>query len=281
MNWPNFFVVGAQKAGTTSLYVHLKRHPQVFLPSHKELRYFQPEHRDSVTLDLYRTLYAGAKGYKAIGEVSPYYLVDPLVPARIREVAPGARIIIVLRDPVERAYSHYGNYRRSYYDPAESFREAVGRYENRSAREWHLSQEYIEDGLYYAQVRRYLDTFGRDQVLVLLFDDLAENPSELIARVAQHIGVDPDFFVGRDISEVPNPYRMPKIRAVLWAERLGLTHRLPRSLRLAWRPLFYDLKKPALDGDSRRRLQQFYDRDITELEALLGRKLPELRKSWI
>lgn len=286
VNWPTFFVVGAQKAGTTSLYVHLKRHPEVFLPADKELRIFQPEHRDSISLDAYRALYAGAKGYKAIGEVTPYYLADPLVPSRIGELRPEARIIIMLRDPVERAYSHYLNIRRYYWDSATSFREALVRYDNRSAQGWEYSRDYIEDGLYSAQVQRYFDTFGRDQVLVILFDDLSRNPNEVLARIARHIGVDPDFFAGVDVSEVPNPFHMPRGRAVSWLQRLDLTDRvirwLPRSFKHAvLRPLFFKMKKPPLDQESRRRLQQFYEPDVRRLEDLLGRKLPELRKSWI
>ena len=112
MNWPNFFVVGPHKTGSTSVYTHLKHHPEVFLAETKQLRIFQPEHKDNPGLDVIRTMYSGAKGYKAIGEVAPDYFLDPAVPPRIREVCPDAKIVITLRDPVERAYSHYLHFRR-------------------------------------------------------------------------------------------------------------------------------------------------------------------------
>ncbi len=289
MNWPNFFVVGPHKTGSSSLYMHLKRHPQIFLPDVKHANPFQPEsiHRMRIGgVDQCRAWYANAKGYKAIGEVNPDYFPDPAVPARIREVCPNARIIIVLRDPVERAYSHYlttryTNPAGTAAEPAKSFREALLRYEKRSAKKWHLSQEYIEHSLYHASVRRYLQTFGTEQVLLLLFDDLKKNPADILARIARHIGVDPVFFAKVDVSEDGNPFRTPKNAAVRWGRELGIQKLLPDSFKLALRPIFLNMKKPPLDAESRRQLQEVYDPDVTRLEELLGRKLPELRKSWI
>jgi hypothetical protein len=281
VNWPTFFVVGAHKAGTTSIYAHLKRHPEVFLPGVKEPRYFAPEVINSVNLDQYRSLYVGAAGYAATGDISPFYLPTEGTPARIRAVCPAARIVIMLRDPVERAYSHFLHYQRAGVEPLASLHDALRRYEDRPAENWSLSQEYVEHGLYHAQVRRYMETFGRDQVLALLFDELEDNPNELLARIAQHIGVDPDFFAKRDLSEVHNPYYVPKSEAIRWVQSLKITRRLPSSLKTAVRPFLFNMQKPPLDDDSRRRLQEWYDPDLARLEELLGRKIPELRKSWI
>lgn len=280
MNWPNFFVVGAHKAGTTSLYVHLKPHPEVFLPSLKEPRYFTPEVRGSVGLEEYRALYEGADGYKAIGDVTPFYLPSEGAPGRIREASPDAKIVIMLRDPVERAFSHYLYARQIGEEPAGSFRDALRRYQDRQAKEWYLSREYIEHGLYWAQVRRYLETFGSDQVLVLMFADLVKNPNDLMSRIARHIGVDPEFFAGADVSEARNPYQMPKFGGIRALQRWGVTRLFPRSVVLALRPLFFDQKKPALDEESRRYLQDLYAPDVSGLEELLGRNLPALRMSW-
>ncbi len=285
MNWPNFYVVGAAKAGSTSIHEHLSRHPDVFIPTHKEARFFQPEHPHAWSLERFKALYADAKGYKAIGSVTPFYLSDPLVPARIREVCPGAKIIIVLRDPVERAYAFYfSGYLYSDREPAQSFREALQRYKDKSKNGWEgwdPARDYVEDGLYHSHVSRYLDTFGSEQVLVLLFDDLKKDPNQFLMRIAEHIGVDPGFFKGLDVSEIPNPYHVPKSPAVSWGLRLGVHRLLPRSVTRAMRPIFFNMKKPPLDDESRLWLQQLYDPEITRLEKLLGRQLPELRKSWI
>ncbi len=281
VNWPNFFVVGAHKAGTTSLDAHLKRHPEVFLPTTKEPRYFAPGAPNRVTLDEYRSLYAGVAGYKAIGDISPFYLPTEESPNLIREVCPAARIIVILRDPVERSYSHFLHFQRAGKDRVESFREALDRYQDRSAKGWSFSQEYVEHGLYHAQVRRYLDAFGSEAVLVLLFEDLARGPNQLLAQIARHIGVDPGFFEERDVSEVHNPYYVPKSAPVRWIQNLKVTRRVPASLKMAVRPFLFNMEKPPLDDESRRLLQDLYDADLTRLEELLGRKLPELRKSWV
>lgn len=248
---------------------------------------FQPEHPDSLSPDRYRNFYAEAKGYKAIGEVTPYYLVDLAVPGRIREVSPAAKIVILLRDPVERAYAHYltvkeVNVRTGYREPSGSFAEALRVYDKTPAEQRRsLTTDYLEQGLYSAGVRQYLETFGSDQVLILLFDDLAKDTKGVFGRVAQHIGIDPHVFSNLDVSENRHPYRAPKYAAIRWGQKWGISGLLPHSWKFAMLPLFFNLKKPPLDDESRRRLQQFYDPDITGLEELLGRKLPELRKSWI
>lgn len=286
MNWPNFFVIGPHKTGSTSLWMHLKRHPEVFLPIFKHANTFQPERADPGDPRPCRALYAGANGYKAIGEVRPDYFPDPAVPARIRQVHPDARIIIVLRDPVERAYSHYLTTRYTNpggltAEPAKSFREVLLRYQDRSSKLRWRSEEYIEHSLYYAPVKRYLEMFGAEQVLLLLFDDLKKNPSEFLARIARHIGVDPGVFAKLDVSEDGNPFRTPRMAAIRWGQEIGLSGLLPHSLKVAMRPFFFNMKKPQLDIESRRQLQELYDPDITSLEEFLGRKIPELRKSWI
>lgn len=288
INWPSFFVVGAAKAGTTSLYTYLRRHPDVYLPDVKESVYFSPEIRGGIhrelyqSLDRYRSMYEGASGYKAVGEVSSTYLASDESAVRIREVAPAAKIIIILRDPVERAFSHYLYYQTNHDEStAVSFADALRRYEDRSAEGWWMSQEYIGHGLYHAQVRRYLEAFGADQVQVLLFDDLAKNPNQLLARIARHIGVDDGFFAALDVSEARNPYSVPKSSVVRWARSHGVTRFMPRSLVLSVRPLFFNMKKPPLDHESRRFLQELYAPEVSGLEDLLGRPLPELRRTWV
>lgn len=280
--WPNFFLVGAPKCGTSSFYFHLRKHPDVFLPTNKEPFYFTPNEIESVSLEEYSRLYRSAQGYNAIGDMSTTYLLDEQAPQRIFKVAPAAKIIASLRDPVVRAHSDFNFARSLGLEPLSNFHQAVLRYDQRDSKEWYLSRFYVDRGMYYAQVRRYLETFGRDRVLVVLTDDLSRNPQQLFSRIAAHIGVDPAFFDGADLSESFNEYRMPKnMGFVDFVRSLRLQRLLPPAA-LKWsRQFFFHTKKIAMDDETRRLLQKMYDPDIARLEQLLDRKLPELRKSWI
>jgi hypothetical protein len=293
--WPNFFIVGAVKCGTTTLYALLKKHPQVFLPDIKEPHFFAditppPEARDELfpgDVKGYQRLYREARGYAAIGDASPGYLWDQGASRRIHEVSPHARIIILIRDPVVRAHSHFlmnvlhGGETLSFIDALRLD------YAMKDKRFWR-DRLYVDLGMYHEQVLRYFNVFGKDQVMVLLFDDLQRNPGEFLASVACHIGVDPLRLEAADSSHAHNSYREPKFQAAYRiatgriAKRLLRTC-LPHSMQewLRSTPLLYRAKRPPLDDESRRFLQGIYDPDITRLEELLGRKIPELRKSWI
>jgi hypothetical protein len=295
--WPNFFLVGAAKAGTTSLYHHLKSHPQVFVPERKEPNYFAtPPPPDEplldtgwcCTLDEYQSLYRGGRGIAAIGDLSTSYLSDEFAPRRIHEACPNAKIIIMLRDPVIRAHSYYLMHLRMGGESAPTFWEALERDKHRNKTSWFTSWQYVEAGLYYEQVRRYVDTFGSGQVLIRLFDDLTKNPEELFQDIAGHLGIDPAPFHEVNLQEAHNAFKMPRFRSLYQVARSDLSRKLreklfPEALQVWLRtsPLLYGRKKPPLDDTSRRYLQEIYDPDITLLEELLGRPLPELRKSWI
>lgn len=284
--WPNFFAVGPPKAGTTSIYAHLKGHPQVFLPDVKEPNYFST--RPGISFEDYRRLYWNAARFPAIGDMTPYYLWDEKTPRNIRVVSPGAKIIIVLRDPIARAYSHFLMYRRTGIDPEPSFEKALRRCDNRDDRLWEFSHEYVELGMYHRPVQRYMDVFGPGRVLTLLFDDLARNPREFFAQIAHHLGIDPQPLETEDVGAARNTFRTPKFQNLYRRVRQSpakkvLMQCLPERAQhwLRESPMLYGVgKRPALDNAARKILQEIYDPDLCRLERLLGRKLPELRKSW-
>jgi hypothetical protein len=284
--WPSFFVVGPPKAGTTSLYTHLKKHPQVFLPEVKEPNFFATGH--TMTQEEYRRLYRKAAGYTAVGDMSPYYLWDENSPRYIHEAVPGARIIAILRDPVARAFSHYLMYVRKGADPEPSFEKALRRLDNQADKLWDYSNEYVGLGMYCGQVQRYLDVFGANQVLVMLFEDLIHNPQEFSARIAKHIGVDPGPLAQEDLGEARTAFRTPRFGNLYSMVRDSrakqvLMRYLPERVQnwLRESPVLYGQgNRPVLDDASRKLLQGIYDPDIGRLEKLLGRNLPELRKSW-
>lgn len=294
-SWPNFFVVGAQKCGTTSLYEYMKNHREIFVPELKEPEYFStPAQSKDVlyaqwcpTLEDYQRNYAGSSGYRIVADFSTGYLWDKTAAGRIQQASPGAKIIILLREPIVRAHSAYLMLFRDGLERAPTFQEALEWDERRDQTSWFTAFNYVQAGLYYEQVRRYIEIFGRERVLVLMFEELIKNPEMTLARIAEYLGVDGAPFKSADVSRAHNTFRMPRNMAAYRIFRnpviMSLRHALlPKGFQ-AWlqkNPLLYTKSKPSLDMKTRKYLQGLYAPDVERLEELLGRKLPELRKSW-
>jgi hypothetical protein len=231
---PNFLVIGAHKAGTTTLFQHLKAHPEVFLPEQKEVHFFcdLQWHRG---LEWYESLFAdaGRKGAVAVGEASPGYSWWPVfdhVPERIASVVPDAKLVYILRHPVERLISHYRH---------DVLAGAQDRPVDEVLTDW---RRYVSRSMYALQIQRYLDHgFSLDQLLLLTTDDLEAAPAEVAGRLYRFLGVD-DTFVPPTLGEVFNRadevrnerdlvHRFRESRAYGVAVRV-----LPRPVRAAlWR----------------------------------------------
>jgi hypothetical protein len=279
MTRPNFLIIGAGRAGTTSLYEYLRQHPDVFMSPVKEPNFFAfadgslPERgpgaawlrRTSVTtLRDYEALFADAGAAAATGEASPRYLRTPAAPALMRELVPGARLVAILRNPVERAYAHYLGLRRDGLEPAASFEEAL-RDEERRLRENWPQAGMVEAGFYNRHLSRYHELFPREQVRVYLHEDLAADPSGLLRDLFSFLGVDPGF--SPDTSGVhgrTGVVRNPVLRAA-W-ERSA---RLRESLGVA----LPERAGVPLAPDTRARLLEVYRSDILALEQLIERDL--------
>jgi Sulfotransferase family len=293
--WPNFFIVGAAKAGTTSLYAGLRQHPNVFMSYPKEPHHFtqvNPPHQLRWHFEgytdphRYLRLFEGSDGFKAIGEASTSYLWHPQVARRIRKQVPDARIIISLRDPVERAYSHYLMHVREGIQNL-SFYDALAEDMKRTDEAWAISHFYVGKGCYAKQVRRYFEVFGRDRVKIVLFDDLKRDPAVRMREVVQFLGLDPAPVARIDAARVRNPYRASRGR---WAEILA-GYRLSRMLGETVVPralgsfiyerfLLKRADKPPMEPRARDLLLEIYEPEIDELERMVGRKMPELRRTW-
>jgi hypothetical protein len=293
--WPNFFLVGAAKAGTTSIYAYLSQHPRVFFPKVKEPHFFTqvraaPEQRFLIEAvgkrSAYLRLYAGATGNSVIGDASPSYLWHPEVPKRIRTEVPKAKIAIILRDPVERAYSHYlMDYREGVQN--RPFYEALLDDMKRAEKGWGISYLYYELGLYAEQVQRYLEAFGPEQVKVLMFDDLRHDPGAVLGELADFLGLDPSPLAAIDTSRKYNSYAAPRnqyLRRLAGARfsrvvgQVAIPHRL--GAFIFERFFLKNAPKPSLDPRARDLLCSLYEPELDRLEALLGCLLPELRHSW-
>jgi hypothetical protein len=301
--WPSFFVVGATKCGTTTLWAHLKRHPKVFLPEMKEPHYFlsqgpKPEDEKKeiphcvANLAKYRALFKNANSDMAIGDCSPTYLWDKASAQKIYQVRPDAKIIAILRDPVLRAHSQFLMHRKLGGEPLNDFYAALQadiKEMEDPARRFFGQRLYIEMGLFHAQLQRYIDAFGRANVLVLTLDQLASNADATLKIMTDHLGISALEPVSDASEEKSNSYKMPRPG---FRGAFRVLHRVfTRERREKWLPesvnawlrsssFLYSTEKPPLDSESRRLLQQIYDPEISRLEQLLGRRFPELRKSW-
>jgi hypothetical protein len=293
--WPNFFIVGAAKAGTTSLHALLRAHPEVFMSMPKEPHHFcqvQPPYELRWHFEAYADsarylkLFRDANGFKAIGEGSTSYLWHPEVPVRIRQRVPHARIIISLRDPIERAYSHYLMHVREGIQNL-PFYEALREDIHRTGWEWGISHFYVEKGRYAAQVRRYLEVFGPDRVKVVLFDHFQRDPRARLLEVVRFLELDAAPVARIDATKIHNRHRAPRGR---WA-RLLAGSRLSRMLGETIVPrrlgsfiyerfLLKAARKPPMDPRARELLTRIYEPEIDELERILKRDMAELRRSF-
>lgn len=291
---PTFYIVGAGKCGTSSVHMHLARHPRVFFPKLKEPHHFSspppagelPSDVDYIaSTEEYIRLYVPGRGFDARGDASTSYLYDERAAQRIREVSPGAKIVIMLRDPIARAHSEYLMNRDRGLEPEADFLAALTTDHARINRHWWLPQGYIGRGLYFRQVQRYFDIFGRDQVLVLLTCDLHQSPQHVLSTICRHICVDPTVLDATTFAEKANVWRAPRGPLVRKLSRAkvsdSLRRWLPTSTRRRLTPLFFHTTKPRLLEQEQLFLQQIFEPDICLLEELLDRRLPELRKSWV
>jgi len=207
---PALLIIGTQRGGTTSLYEYLSRHPDVVAPLGKELQYFSVEHGRGEAW--YRAHFPTEREVERrrrrgadcmVFEASPYYLFHPYAARRAAATVPGAKLIALLRDPVERAYSHYAHTRQRGLEPL-SFEDAVAAeperlagevermqadptYQSRAHRIW----SYVSRGRYAPQLSEWLAHFPRPQLLVLKSEDLFADPGAVYGHVLDFLGLRP------------------------------------------------------------------------------------------
>jgi hypothetical protein len=286
---PNFLIVGAAKAGTTSLYEYLRQHPEIFMPEWKELSFFigdpfGPLHMVKKAR-YYFKVFADAHRYKAVGEASTSYLFDEAAPNIIQKKLGLIKIIIILRDPVAMSYSLYNHQVRKEGETCATFESALVAEEKRrqslkfkkNCYGWHANYYYYHRGLYCEQVKRYIDTFGEDRVKIILFDELAEASVRVVQEVYRFLGID-DAFIP-DI-KVHNPaggiISIPKfwedtglfLKTFQFLFSKNLVKKIPHLLRNIGR-------KPPLpiNPATVHELRQKFHNDIGRLEQLIGKDL--------
>ncbi|MGH2785493.1 MAG: sulfotransferase family protein [Actinomycetota bacterium] len=269
---PTFAIIGAMKSGTSTIAMMLDQHPDAYLVPNKEVYFFDREDVYARGVDWYRERFQDSSGQRAVGEASPSYLFVPAAIERMLAVIPDAKLIAILREPVSRAYSHFGH-ERFYARESRSFERAVDEElsgaPNGGAPFW-----YVDRGRYLPQLLRVCERFPRAQLLVLLMDDLMRDPGGTATEVFRFLGIDETFEPARH-SELVNPYRENRFPR---AWRFMMKHRLWRRLGPLREPvvrLFVrdDVRKPPLDPSVHHRLAAAFAEDNAALGAWLGRDL--------
>lgn len=303
---PNFVLVGAAKAGTTSLYHYLRQHPEVYLPdSYKESRFFASELLTDVlhykqtsifTFEDFRALYRGADAYKAIGDFGNAYLLYPdhVIP-KLKQYLGDVKIVMVLRDPVERAFSAYQFACRNQYE-AKSFEYGIKHEESRVPKYGFPPDIYYykQASLYYENVKKYLSAFSN--VKVVLFEDLRERPEDTLRDLFGFLGVQENAAIDYEViynqgGWIPanagllnalfnNKTLANKIKPYL--AKVPLAYRFVENAVLALKKLRNKLvvKRPVtLKPDVETELRRYFAEDTERLESLINRDLNTWRSN--
>lgn len=235
----NFLICGAQKAGTTTLAAYCRQHPGIGMPEEKELHFFDQDEYflSSPDYGLYHRHFAGLEQHAVIGEATPVYMYWPGVPERIRQYNPDMKLVILLRNPVERAYSHWQMEYDRHLEPLD-FGVAIRQERQRleTAGEKRRVWSYMDRGFYSRQLDNIFTLFGREQVLVLKTEDLKSSAHLLLSKVSAFLGVAPFPEVSRlalNTQEYSRP--MPK------ADRIFLEQQFASEITTLEQLLGWDL----------------------------------------
>lgn len=290
MIMPNFLIIGAAKAGTTALHEYLQQHPQIYLTPTKETNFFAFEGEEinfqgpgdqalkdfSITdLTTYQKQFTGVTDELAIGEACPSYLYLPQAATKIKNYLPNVRLIVMLRNPIDRAYANFLHIVRDDREPHQDFALALQDEAKRIANNWEWFWHYIQIGFYGKQLQRYYEMFSPSQIKVYLYEDLKENAIALFQDIFGFLEVNDSFIP--DMALRPNKSGMPKNK---------LLHQIltkPNPLKTFLKPLFpaqirqkiqhQNLNTPQIALEVRQQLLDLYHSDILLCQELIQRDL--------
>jgi len=284
----DFFIVGAPKAGTTSLFYYLNKNKGICMSSIKEPNFFSSQelkiqkiYYDSLILDNlkeYERIFTPKNKQQIIGEASVSYLFYPNVANRIFDYNPRSKIIIILRDPVERAFSHYsmdlrlGHIKQSL---DELFDLGLNNKDNL------FFQQYILLGQYYEQVNRYIEVFGRENICVKFYDELKLDASSFYSDILKFLQQENDHNI--DFNQPFNKSKLPSNKFIKWLYSWPII----RKISLIFLPLsvikfininFFKENNNIINNDLKSKLHSFFLEDIEKLEKLLSKDLNSWKK---
>lgn len=296
---PSFIIIGAQKSATTFVHHCLSEHPDVFMPS-EEIPFFEDPDYSQSDIESFKGLFKYGSYQKAIGFKRPTYLSRAEVPDRIHKHIPFARLITVLRNPIERAISAYYHYLLMGFGPIKNCN--IGLLEiirGKHTTQFPRTSEIIEFGFYYKHLIRYLECFDRERMLILLHDDIKTDALGIMKKIFRFLEID-EGYVSRLLNTRPMStiYPVSRIRMLTLRNSIVYTYDVNRMRLFAKQKIsltgsvivrfinFIDSKilyralgntKPNLSLELREALSAVYESDILKLEELLGISLSNWR----
>lgn len=289
---PDFFLVGAPKCGTTSMYQYLRAHPDVFIPRIKEPHYFGSdldirEERKRRSLEEYKALFDAAERFRRVGECSVHYLRSTVAAQEIHDFNPGARILIMVREPVSAMVSWHGQLVSMLIEDIYDFEKAVRAQDDRiegrrlpNTNRMHQSLQYTDVFSYPDQVQRYFDVFGRERVHVIVLDDMMADLPATYRRVLEFLDIDPAFAPDFDRYNEKKWLRAPAVTRALrrfkFARRFA-ARAIPDSMRRkavsALSRIAAGPERPPVRPEFVDELRAACKPDVDRLGAMLGRDL--------
>lgn len=286
---PNFFIVGAPRCGTTAMYEYLRQHPDVFMPYRKEPVYFGTDlskRRPYLDEAGYLELFGAGAGRRRIGEATVWYLYSTSAADEIKAFSPSARIIIMLRNPVDMIHSLHSHWLFTANEDVVDFGEALaleperldGRRLPRNVRRPEGLQ-YRALGRYSQHVQRYLEVFGRQAVKIIIYDDLQADPRRVYRDTLEYLELDADFQPTFDVVN-----RNKGVRSA-WLRRMTTAAPLVNSLLRLPAPVQHKIRRallranmkpearPPMSAELRAELTRYFTPDIRQLAALIERDL--------
>lgn len=256
---PTYIIAGAMRSGTTALNSYLRQHPEIGVSSDKETHFF--DRNFDKGLDWYRSLFPEEGRFRAVGEATPNYMFSVTALDRLQETLPDVKLVLILRNPIDRAYSHYWH-DRVRNKVSMDFDEIV----QVEIADQGSDFDYLARGMYGKQVDEILKRFPRDSVLIQIFEDMAANPRDVYSTVCRFIGVD-DSFDPEGLGNPVNKYiEFRSLTARNWSRHLP-----GRARNLIGR---FNTKQvesyPEMDGTTRAKLEETFAASNQFLAEIIG-----------
>lgn len=286
---PNFLIIGAGSCGTTSLYHYLKQHPQIFMSPQKETRFFAFEGQDPdfkgpndkrfaivTDIETYLSRFNGVSNEVAVGEASANYLHSADAPKRIYHHIPKVKLIAILRDPVERAYSNYLTALK--FGETKNFTDSLKAEPERISKNWSWFWHYKYKGYYYEHLKRYYEIFNESQIKIICYEDFQDEPLKTMEGIFNFLKVEesfiPDMSVRHNKTTHPRSYLLHKLLEKphsdsTWGKSKGIRSILLRANLTS--------KRPPLEHGIRKAIIKDYQDDILKLQDLIKKDL----SSWL